>query len=110
MGRAELARSSDSAPSLTDNAFSWPTFPLPATLGTVAALTMAVLVLIAARRFDTTGGLLTLSIMIVAAFISVTFTALLYDIKQTPLSEILVGAMATSIGAVIAFWMSRRGD
>ena len=71
---------------------------------------MAVLVLIASRRFDTTGGLLTLSIMIVAAFISVTFTALLYDIKQTPLSEILVGAMATSIGAVIAFWMSRRGD
>lgn len=92
-----------------DQAFTWPTFPLPATLGTMAALLMAVVVLLASHRFDATGGLLTLSIMIVAAFISVTFTSMLYNIQQTPLTEILIGALSTSVGAIVAFWMSNRG-
>ena len=95
---------------MTESTFTWPAFPLPATLGTLAALLMATLVLIASHRFDSSGGLLTLSIMIVAAFISVTFTSMLYPtVQQTPLTEILVGALATSMGAIVAFWMSNRG-
>lgn len=62
--------------------------------------------LAASRYLDPTGGLLTVSVTILAAFTAILFTGILYGVPQTPLNEIMVGGLATSLGAVIAFWMS----
>lgn len=88
----------------------WPNFPYPGlvTASGVALVSMAVLV--ASRHFDTTGGLLTLSLLIVLAFIAVSLVSMLYDVPQTPTTEILIGSLATSLGALMSFWMSRRKD
>lgn len=85
---------------------NWPTFPFPASIAAGIVVILACLALLAAHRFDATGGLLTISLMVVAAFISVNFTGILYGVPQTPINEIMIGALATSLGAVIAFWMS----
>jgi len=45
--------------------------------------------------------------MIVAAFIVATFASMLYNVPQVPSTEILIGALATSVGAIVAYWMSR---
>lgn len=97
------------SPESTGNLTEWPALPFPASIAAGIVVLLSVLVLLASGRFDTTGGLLTISLMVVAAFVSVTFTVMLYPVPQTALVEILVGALATSLGAVIAFWMSYRG-
>ena len=78
------------------------------TAGFIAAITVAamtVVIVMVARRFDRTGGMLTISILVVQGFITGVYGAMLYEIRQNPITEILVGALATSMGAVIAHWV-----
>ena len=77
------------------------------TAGGIAVLT--ILVMIVAHRFDGSGGWFTLSVMMVLGFIAVTLASMIYEVPQTPTTEILLGSMSTSVGAIVAFWMS-RGD
>ena len=86
--------------------YEWPILPLPATLATAGVLMLAVILLLVSHRFDTTGGLLTISLVMLSAFVGVTYTTMLYDVKQTAIMDILVGALATSVGAIVAFWMT----
>lgn len=86
----------------------WPTLPFPASVATVIVILMSVLLVVIANRFDNSGGIITVSVLVVAAFISVNFTGILYGVPQTPINEIMIGALATSLGAVIAFWMSGK--
>lgn len=90
------------------SAFAWPVFPFPASIAAGIVVFLAVLTLLASSRFDQTGGLLTISILIVAAFIAVAFTSLLYNYQQTAVVDILVGALATALGAVVSYWMGRK--
>ena len=87
--------------------FSWPPFPLPASLGASAVIILAIALLGAAFILDKqSGGLLTVSLLVLTAFVSLTFTLLLYPVQQSPMVDILVGCLATSVGAIVAFWMS----
>ena len=94
-----------------DGAFplSWPTFPFPASVAAWAVLLGAVGLLAASRYLYPTQGVLTVSLTILAAFTAILFTGILYGVPQTALNEIMVGALATALGAVISFWMSRGG-
>ena len=93
---------------LGTTSFTWPAFPLPASLGTAFAALLTMLIIVVAKHFDQTGGFLTLSVMLVMAFISTTFISMIYNVPQIPTTEILVGALSTSVGAVVAFWVSRK--
>lgn len=96
------------------NLFAWPTIPFPAFVTAAGTVVLTCLVIVIARYFDHTGGLLTVSILIISAFIGTTFVSLVYTVPQVPITEILVGALATSLGAIITYWMRRhdrdRGD
>ena len=84
-----------------------PTQAVWSAAGFVAAVTVVLctcLIIYTCRRWDRTGGMLTLSILIVQGFITGTYGAMLYEIRQNPITEILVGALATSMGAVVAHW------
>jgi len=94
-------------PGMVQEPFTWPTVPFPATVGALAVILVACIILVIAKYFDVTAGLLTISVMIVAAFIVATFASMLYNVPQVPSTEILIGALATSVGAVIAYWMSK---
>ena len=91
---------------LGSNPVEWPVFPLPASIAAAIVIAVAVGAVVAARWADPTQGLLTISVIVVSAFVGVTYTGILYGIPQTPVNEIMIGALATSLGAVIAFWMS----
>jgi hypothetical protein len=91
--------------------FAWPGLPYPALITAAGIACLTALVLVASHFFDASGGLLTLSLAIVLAFIAVSLASMIYAVPQTPLTEILIGSLATSMGAIVAFWMSRRkGD
>lgn len=105
---AILAAATDPAtPGLVQEPFTWPTIPFPATVGALAVILVACAILAVSKYCDITGGLLTISVMIVAAFIVATFASMLYNVPQVPSTEILIGALATSVGAIVAYWMSK---
>lgn len=82
--------------------------PLPALAGAAGSLLLAMLIIWVSKQFDTTRGLLTISVMILVAFITATFASMIYQVPQVPSTEILIGALATSVGAIIAYWMSGK--
>lgn len=96
---------------MNSNTFSWPVLPLPALIGAVGTAVLAILIVIVAKKFDSTHGLLTISVMVIMGFITATFASMIYSVPQVPTTEILIGGLSTSVGAVIAYWMSsaRRG-
>lgn len=83
--------------------FSWQIAALVAAVS-VPIVTGGIMFL--ARKYDKTTGLLTLSVLIVQGFITAAFASMIYNVPQNPVTEILVGALATSLGAVVAYWMS----
>lgn len=77
-------------------------------LGAAMAVMIASACIIAiSNRFDSSGGVLTLSTIITIAFVVTTFASLIYDVQQTPLTEILVGGLSTALGGVVAYYMGR---
>lgn len=90
--------------------FEWPGIPYPAFLSTLGLALVGCVVVVVASRYDVTGGLLTVSIMLILATVAATFASFLYEIPQVPSTEILVGALATSLGAIVAHWVGRYAD
>lgn len=88
-------------PSVTQ--FSW---QAAAFVAAVSVALVTTLLLAVYKKFDRTGGLLTLSVLIVQGFITASFASMIYNVPQNPVTEILIGALATSLGAVVAYWMS----
>lgn len=101
---------SDATEIPTPREITWPTVPFPASIAALMVVVGSILILIAASRFDRSEGLLTVSLLVVVGFITTNFTGILYGVPQTPTNEIMIGALATSLGAVIAFWMSSRHE
>ena len=91
--------------------FAWPGFPYPALVTAAGTAGLTMLVVIAAHYFDPSRGLLTLSVLLIIAFIAVTLASMIYSVPQTPTTEILIGGLVSSVGGIVAFWMSRnRGE
>jgi peptidoglycan/LPS O-acetylase OafA/YrhL len=80
----------------------WPIIPL---IGAIVVGSVGALILIASRYYDRESkGFLTISILIVFAFITATFASMIYSIQLNPITEILVGALATALGAIVSQW------
>lgn len=80
----------------------------PVMIGAVVIGVLTIFVLFASFRFDQkTHGFLTISILIVMGFITACFGAMIYSIPTNPATEILVGAMATALGAIVSQWIGR---
>ena len=63
-----------------------------------------------ASRFDPTRGFLTMSVLITVAFIGATIASMLYPVPQIATTEMLVGGLATALGAIVAHWLGRHQD
>ena len=91
--------------------FAWPGLPYPALITAAGTGLLTILVIIGAYYFDRSHGLLTLSVLIIIAFIAVTLASMIYQVPQTPTTEILIGGLVSSVGGIVAYWMSKgRGD
>ena len=61
-------------------------------------------------RFDPTHGFLTISILVTVAFIGATIASMLYPVPQIATTEMLIGGLATALGALVATWAGRFKD
>lgn len=90
-----------------DYFIAYPFVALVAAMAVVGATLIAVYV---ANRWDRTGGELTLAVLIVIGTVTAAYASMIYNIQQNPLTEMLVGSLATALGAVMARWMGRIVD
>jgi hypothetical protein len=96
---------------MTDNPYIPPPTPkmvdYPATVGLILCVVFTTLLLIVAGKFDPTGGSLTISLLVVLAFMGVVTFCLFFTIPTDEITSGVVGGLIAAFGAVMAFWLSR---
>jgi hypothetical protein len=65
------------------------------------------ILLLVATKFDPTGGPLTISLLVVLAFIGTVAFCLFFTIPNDEITSAVVGGLVASFGAVIAYWLGR---
>jgi uncharacterized membrane protein YjjB (DUF3815 family) len=58
-------------------------------------------------RFDSTGGVLTISLMVVLTFIGVLAFSMFFAV---PPNNEIIGGLIGAFGSVVTFWLTRKGN
>jgi uncharacterized BrkB/YihY/UPF0761 family membrane protein len=85
-------------------------FDYPAATGIAFGIAFTTLLLFVAGKFDATGGVLTLSILVVLAMIGVVTFCLFYTVPNDEITSGAVGGLIAAFGAVIAHWLGRSKE
>jgi hypothetical protein len=85
-------------------------FDYPTAVSVATTVGMTALLLFVAGRFDHTGGVLTISIMIVLAMIGATAYCLVFTIPADDITPGVVGALSAGFGAVVVYWLGRQSS
>jgi FtsH-binding integral membrane protein len=86
------------------------TVDYPATIGIGVAILFVALLLVIAGKFDPSHGTLTISLLIVVTFIGAVTFCMFFTVPQDETTASLVGGLTAAFGAVVAFWLNRRGS
>jgi len=79
----------------------------PASIGLVIAVVLTVVLVIAASKFDKTGGTLTISLLVILAFLGLVTFCALFTIPTDEITSGAIGGLVAAFGAVVAYWLSR---
>jgi hypothetical protein len=82
-------------------------FDYPASIGLVIAAVLTVCLVIAASKFDKTGGTLTISLLVILAFLGLVTFCALFTIPTDEITSGAIGGLVAAFGAVVAYWLSR---
>ena len=83
-------------------------YPVSIGLAIVIVLTAALLFLVA--RFDPSGGVLTISLIVTLAFIGATAFCMLFTIPTDESTASLIGGLTAAFGAIVSHWLGRPKD
>jgi FtsH-binding integral membrane protein len=79
----------------------------PAAVGVALGVVFTAILLFVSGRFDPTNGVLTLSILVVLAFIGIVMVSLLFPIPAGETNAAVVGGLTAAFGAIVAYWLGR---
>jgi uncharacterized BrkB/YihY/UPF0761 family membrane protein len=85
-------------------------FDYPGATTAVFLTVFTTCLLFVAGRFDPTGGVLTISLLVVLAFVGTVVFTLFFSVPTDEITSAAVGGLVAAFGAVIAHWLSRRKD
>jgi hypothetical protein len=80
----------------------------PASVGLIIAVVLVTMLLVVVSRFDVTGGTLTISLLVVLAFISLVTFCAFFTIPTDAITDASIGGLVAAFGAVIAHWLGRN--
>jgi hypothetical protein len=83
-------------------------FPATIIVGSTVVLTSILLVV--SNRFDTTGGVLTISLLITTGMLGAIAYCLIFTIPADDITPGVVGGLTAGFGAVVAHWLGRTKD
>lgn len=86
-------------------------FDYPVSIGLAFEILFIAILLWVAGRFDPSGGVLTISLMIVLAFIGVVIFCLYFTVPNDEATASVIGGLTAAMGAIIAYWLGpgRKG-
>ncbi|HEX5211627.1 MAG TPA: hypothetical protein VFW22_07830 [Pseudolabrys sp.] len=83
----------------------------PATLGLAIGIVFTAILLTVASKFDPTAGVLTISLLVVVAFMGTVTFCLFFTVPNDEVTSGVLGGLIAAFGAVVAHWLGRReGD
>ena len=77
----------------------------PASVGLALAVVFTTFLLVAAGRWDPTGGVLTLSLVVVLSFMGVVTFCLFFTIPADEITAGVVGGLTAGFGMVMSHWL-----
>jgi FtsH-binding integral membrane protein len=80
----------------------------PASIGLVVAVVLTALLLVISGRFDPTGGTLTISLLVILAFLSLVTYCAFFTIPTDEITSGAIGGLVAAFGAVVAYWLGRN--
>jgi hypothetical protein len=83
----------------------------PGLFAAMGVVVFTSILLVVIKHYDQTGGTLTISLMVVLAFIAVVAFSLLFNIpSDDEVTPGVVGGLVAAFGAVVAFWLGRSRE
>jgi hypothetical protein len=79
----------------------------PATIVLTSTVALSAILLVVANKFDKTGGVLTLSILITLGMLGAITYCLIFTIPTDDITPGVVGGLTAGFGAVVAHWLGR---
>lgn len=80
----------------------------PVATGLTIEVVCVVVLLLVSKRFDPTGGQLTIALIIVVGMTAMAIYALLFSIPQDEETATIIGGMVAAFGAIVALWAAKR--
>jgi hypothetical protein len=82
----------------------------PASIGLAIAVVLTTILLVVTSRFDSTGGTLTISLLVVLGFLSLVTFCAFFTIPSDEITSGAIGGLVAAFGAVVAYWLSRSRE
>lgn len=79
----------------------------PATIGITFGILFTAILLYVAGKFDPTKGQLTISLLVVIAFLGVAIFSVFFTIPSNEITSAIIGGLVAAFGAVVAHWIGR---
>jgi hypothetical protein len=83
-------------------------FPATIIVGSTVLLTSILLVV--SNKFDTSGGVLTISLLITTGMLGAIAYCLIFTIPQDDITPGVVGGLTAGFGAVVAYWLGQAKE
>jgi hypothetical protein len=85
-------------------------FDYPGAVGVAFLIAFTTGLLFVSGKWDPTGGVLTISLLIVLAMIGAVVFSLFFTIPVDQSTAALIGGLTAAFGAVVTHWLGRRKD
>lgn len=80
----------------------------PASAGLAIAVVLTTILLVVTSRFDATGGVLTISLLVILAFLSLVTFCAFFTVPTDEITSGAIGALIAAFAAVVTYWLSRN--
>lgn len=83
-------------------------FDYPASIGISFAIIFTTILVFVASKFDPTMGVLTVSLLVVIAFIGVAVFCLFFTVPSDEITSAVIGGLTAAFGAIVAYWLGKK--
>ena len=82
----------------------------PATIAITTAVIGSCILILLASRFDQTKGALTISLLVILAFVGVLAYSVTVTVPRDETTAAVIGALTAGFGGVITYWLKNRNS
>ena len=82
----------------------------PASIGIALVVVLTTALLFVTGRFDATGGVLTISLLVVLAFLGLVTFCAFFPVPNDEVTSSVIGGLTAAFGAVVVHWLGRNKE